>query len=87
MLLVSHQMNQVRRLCNRVVWLHQGEVRSIGTTSTVIGAYEASFRERGQARVPGTVSDGRAAGFLGWHVRGCEPDAEQIVDATRARSR
>ena len=83
-LLVSHQMNQLRRLCDRCLWLHQGEVRSIGAASTVIGAYEASFRERGAARIPGAINDGRAAGFLGWHVRGCEPDGEQVVRHTGA---
>ncbi len=39
-LFVSHQMNQIRRLCERVVWLDGGRVRQFGPTEQVLGAYE-----------------------------------------------
>jgi lipopolysaccharide transport system ATP-binding protein len=42
-LLVSHQMNQLRRLCGRCLWLDRGRIRSIGETADVLGQYEASL--------------------------------------------
>src|SRR5438876_5720848 len=38
--LVTHQMNQIRRLCHRVVWIDDGGVRASGTTGETVGAYE-----------------------------------------------
>jgi lipopolysaccharide transport system ATP-binding protein len=39
---VSHQMNQIRRLCERVLWIDAGEIRLDGPAETVMGAYERS---------------------------------------------
>jgi ABC-type polysaccharide/polyol phosphate transport system ATPase subunit len=41
-LFVSHQMNQIRRLCRRCIWLQDGRVMMDGPTSVVTGAYEAA---------------------------------------------
>ncbi len=38
--LVTHQMNQIRRLCHRVVWIDDGAVRASGATGETVGAYE-----------------------------------------------
>jgi lipopolysaccharide transport system ATP-binding protein len=65
-LLVSHQLNQVRRLCNRVVWLDGGQVRQIGPTAEVVTGYEAALST---LRVESdTRNDGAAARFLSWEV-------------------
>src|SRR6202171_5843798 len=37
---VSHQMKQIRRLCERVIWIDSGPVRLDGPADTIIGAYE-----------------------------------------------
>src|SRR5712671_7237723 len=42
-LFVSHQMNQIRRLCKRVIWLDGGEIYKSGPTAAVLGAYEAAL--------------------------------------------
>src|SRR6202030_3216726 len=42
--LVSHQLTPIRRLCNRAVWLDGGRVRECGITSDVINMYEAFAR-------------------------------------------
>ena len=39
---VSHQMNQIRRLCERALWIDAGQVRLDGLAETVIGGYEHS---------------------------------------------
>ena len=36
---VSHSMAQVSRLCDRVVWLHRGGIRKIGTPAQVVDTY------------------------------------------------
>lgn len=38
-LLVSHDLGQIRRLCDRVLWLDGGRVRRIGNTQEVCDAY------------------------------------------------
>lgn len=54
-LFVSHQMNQIRRLCQRAVWLDGGQIQKVGSMVEVVGAYEAAMSSgqlgrRGQGR-------------------------------------
>lgn len=44
-LFVSHSIDQVRQMCDRVLWLDHGEVRMLGDPQTVCDAYEGIFRE------------------------------------------
>ena len=39
-LFVSHTLPQVRQMCSRVVWLHQGKVQMFGPAKEVCDAYE-----------------------------------------------
>ncbi len=56
-LFVSHDMEALSRVCNRVLWLHKGQVRQIGEPDEVIGDYQdavwadddASRFERGRS--------------------------------------
>lgn len=45
-LFCSHSMYHVSHLCNKVIWLHQGELRMKGETERVIIAYENHCREK-----------------------------------------
>ena len=38
-LLVSHNIEQIRRLCDRVIWLDHGQVKAIGETQEICDAY------------------------------------------------
>ena len=80
-LLVSHQMNQLRRLCTKGLWLDQGRVVKCGPAKDVIGAYEASFRGGGDA-VSRRAAAGARARFLNWHVTGALPGRENIIENT-----
>lgn len=40
-LFVSHSLEQIRRLCTKVVWLEKGEIKKAGETKEVCDAYEA----------------------------------------------
>lgn len=39
-LFVSHSIEQIRQMCNRVVWLEQGQVRAFGETQAICDMYE-----------------------------------------------
>ncbi len=39
---VSHSIEQVRRLCTRVLWLEAGKLKMLGDTETVCAAYNAT---------------------------------------------
>jgi lipopolysaccharide transport system ATP-binding protein len=64
---VSHQMNQIRRLCERVVWIDSGQLRLDGPAETIIGAYEQSFLSASRGNQTET-SSGEVVSFSGWEV-------------------
>ena len=39
-LFVSHSIDQIREMCNRVIWLDKGHVRMVGETQEVCQTYE-----------------------------------------------
>lgn len=41
---VSHSIEQIERLCDRVVWLDHGKVKMIGETAAVCGEYKKTGR-------------------------------------------
>jgi ABC-type polysaccharide/polyol phosphate transport system ATPase subunit len=41
---VSHDLNQVKRLCNRAVWLDRGQVRALGAAAEILPAYERELK-------------------------------------------
>jgi len=53
-LLVSHQMNNVRDLCNRAIWLADGSLRMAGTAAAVVDRY---LEEAACSIVPGDWID------------------------------
>jgi len=48
---VSHSLEQVRRVCNKAVWLNEGEVRASGYVDDVIGAYLGYIREKEEEKM------------------------------------
>ena len=42
-LFVSHDMDQIREICHRVLWLDNGEVRMTGPVQTVCSTYENRY--------------------------------------------
>jgi ABC-type polysaccharide/polyol phosphate transport system ATPase subunit len=45
MILTTHDMNALRRICGRVLWLHRGEIVRDGPPGEVIPLYEAHMRK------------------------------------------
>jgi lipopolysaccharide transport system ATP-binding protein len=62
---VTHQMNQIRRLCEKAIWIDGGTIRQAGPTAEIVGAYEA-------AMASGTASADAGRGekvrFLNWEI-------------------
>jgi lipopolysaccharide transport system ATP-binding protein len=58
---ITHQLNQIRRLCDRCVWLEGGRVRAVGPMSDVVTAYEENETEGG-----GATARGRC--FVTWEL-------------------
>jgi lipopolysaccharide transport system ATP-binding protein len=66
--LVSHQLNQIRRLCKKVVWLDNGQIRQVGPTLEVTGAYEAALLSREDGGRRPTDGPKVKARFLRWEI-------------------
>ena len=66
--LVSHQMNQMRRLCHRVAWVDAGKIRMNGVAHEVINAYEAAMSQGGGAPVGSRTGDHARGYFTGWEI-------------------
>jgi lipopolysaccharide transport system ATP-binding protein len=70
--LVSHQLNQIRRLAQRVVWIDDGAIRRDGPTHEVVSAYESAMTSGD--RSSGLVRNSAAAAqFLRWEIVGAPP--------------
>ena len=51
-ILVSHSIQQIRRLCNKVLWLDKGKQIALGDTESVCDAYE-EFLKTGKLPLTG----------------------------------
>lgn len=79
LLLVSHSLYHVRKLCRRALWLQDGKVRALGDVFDVSQAYEAAQAEKSagevasetavQPRLPGEIS------LQSWRLQGDESGA------------
>ena len=54
---VTHQLGQVRDLCDRALWLDHGEVLAIGDPARVVDAYLQNVATGGAAAVSGAVKE------------------------------
>ena len=75
---VSHQMSQIRRLCERVIWVDRGVIKQDGPTLEVISAYERAFTERTEVNSQ-EESSGRGIQFLKWELVGEDGAASNVL--------
>jgi lipopolysaccharide transport system ATP-binding protein len=77
--LVSHQLNQIRRLCHRAIWVDGGMIRQDGLTAEVTSAYESAMSS------PERMTEGREekaaykARFVRWEILGDEAEAKHSI--------
>jgi lipopolysaccharide transport system ATP-binding protein len=67
-ILVSHQLNQIRRLCHRTVWLEGGVVRQVGPTDEVVNAYESAMSSPERTGESRGADQGVKARFVSWRI-------------------
>jgi len=65
---VSHQMNQVRRLCARVIWIDAGRLRMDGATAEIVSSYEAAMSRGDICDRERTREAGAKTRFLNWQL-------------------
>src|SRR5260370_34001918 len=77
--LVSHQLNQIRGLCQRVVWIDGGQVRQDGNTHEVVSAYQSAMARgdsNGHSQVRGAGTKTR---FLRWEISAPHGNSPHIL--------
>ena len=74
-LFVSHQMNSVRKLCDRSIWLDCGRVQMVDSTTRVVAAYQSATTDATQREATLARDAHVPARFLSWAI--VEPPAEQ----------
>jgi len=65
---ISHQMNQIRRLCTRVIWLDASHIRQEGNTTETVNAYESAMSNNGQEGLANRSGDRSQGEFLNWQI-------------------
>jgi hypothetical protein len=85
--LVSHQMNQIRRLSHRVVWVDEGRIRMDGDPHQVLAAYE-SLMASGDRGVEAKRNPSSKVQFRSWEIaspRGEQPQVLSTLGPTTIR--
>jgi lipopolysaccharide transport system ATP-binding protein len=75
-LLASHDLDVVRRSCDRVAWIDAGVLRAVGDPNSIVDDYQRSSHEATRAMTP---ADRAASGRLG--SGDVEVDDVQVADA------
>jgi lipopolysaccharide transport system ATP-binding protein len=75
-ILVSHQLNQIRRLCRLAIWLDSGQVRQAGPAAEIVTAYEAEMSVGNLEN--SRPAQGRAQ-FLSWKLVDSSNDSDHSV--------
>jgi lipopolysaccharide transport system ATP-binding protein len=75
---ISHQMNQIRRLCQRAMWIEHGQILQSSGTHEVVSAYESAMA-RGAENGDRPHGQGIKARFLNWQIVEAAPYASHIL--------
>ncbi len=77
---VSHQLNQIRRLCQRAIWIDGGKIRMDGAVHDVLAAYESAMYSKD--RVKGLEREGKTkAQFLRWEIADQDSDQSHVLSS------
>ena len=78
---VSHQMNQIRRLCERVFWLDGGQIHKAGPASETVGAYESGMSSETALAVRNGTHKAAKAQFTRWGIREQPSSSPSTLDS------
>ena len=79
--LVTHQLNQIRRLCQRVVWIDDGRIRQEGNAHEVVSAYESAMARSEQDTIGQHRGSGTKARFVKWEIIEARSDDPHVLTA------
>lgn len=78
---VSHQMNQIRRLCERAFWLEGGAIHKTGPANRIVGEYEAEMiAVATQPSENGNRLKANAR-FLGWAIDAAMSESPNVLES------
>ncbi|HEY4950907.1 MAG TPA: polysaccharide ABC transporter ATP-binding protein [Candidatus Acidoferrales bacterium] len=77
---VSHQINQIRRLCPRVLWVDGGGIRMDGAAHEVLAGYESAMSAGDGSKNPQPRAGTRAQ-FLRWQIGGSRADQLHVLSS------
>jgi lipopolysaccharide transport system ATP-binding protein len=80
-ILVSHQLNQIRRLCDRAVWVDGGMIRMAGDCAQVVSAYESEMASAPSDPNARSRTGGGGARFAGWSLCSDDGKASHMLTA------
>lgn len=85
LLLVSHGMYHVQKLCSRALWLHQGRVEAAGDAFTVTQAYLAWHERQGRRDAQAASAEGLHAEYriAAWRIDGEADPGHLLIDGDR----
>jgi len=86
--LVSHHLNQIRRLCERVAWVDGGSIRIAGPTHEVVSAYESAMARGENSGSPRERGPFIRARFVRWEIvgpSGGEPHVLKTLDPVKLK--
>jgi len=78
--LVSHQLNQIRRLCHRVIWIDDASICQGGSPEAVVNAYEAAMSKGDGAPVGSRRGDHARGYFTGWEITNPQNPSPHSLD-------
>jgi lipopolysaccharide transport system ATP-binding protein len=78
-ILVSHQLNQIRRLCDRTVWVDSGSLRLTGPTAEVVSAYERAMTSPENVSTDRQIDRQHVARFQSWSLVEGVPDSPHTM--------
>ena len=50
LVMVSHQLQEIQKNCNKVVWMEDGMIRSLGETDDVLQQYKEAMHSDRESR-------------------------------------
>lgn len=80
-LLVSHNMNSVRTLSRRAIWLESGKIRLADSTANVVSAYEAASNRKLSDIAESSRNEHVSARFLRWEILDGNGEEPNIVSS------
>ena len=82
--LVSHQLNQIRRLSHRVIWVDGGQIRQDGSAEAVVGAYEVAMSSADRHSTDRDNAKSYKARFLSWDIAASKEESEHSITSDGA---